>query len=98
MNAIETIQAKFDELTEVLKKQGEFVNQIGASIKQLRNERKRALAQVNETSGALQAYGSTLKMLKGPEVPVEASGATTSLPADETPADAPALEGEVVTE
>jgi hypothetical protein len=88
MNAVDTMQAKYDELSEAAKKQAEFLNQIVLSIKQLRAERKRALAQINETSGALQAYGSSLQLLKGKDAPVETPAVAT---------ETSALEGEVVT-
>ncbi len=88
---LNVIEAKYAELTDVLKKQNDFLNQTTIAIKQLRAERKRALAQVNETNGALQAYGSTINLLKEgqPEVVAET-------PAVNDPA--PALEGEVVTQ
>lgn len=91
MNTVEDVlKAKCEELTAEVKKQVDSVTNTGNSLKQLRAEKKLALAKIQEFNGALLAYTSTLNIMKATQAPIIAEAQATPAPVT--------IEGEVVPE
>ena len=86
--AIEVIQGKIKELSDAQVNQNNYLTQTNAAIKQLKAERKKTVVDLNHISGAIQAYGSALQVLK------ESQQVVSSVPLEQPEA----VEAEVVTE
>lgn len=69
------VDAKVKELQKQAQEQNDCLNRINAAFKQLRAEKKAAIANINTLSGAIQAYQTLqdpLKDASAPEVSSEA--------------------------
>lgn len=70
MNSVaDILKAKCDELNGEVKKQADFINQANNALKQLRAERKLALAKIQEFNGGIMAYNSTLRLIESGQAP-----------------------------
>jgi hypothetical protein len=70
MSAVmDTLKAKCEELSAEVKKQADFINQASNALKQLRAERKVALAKIQEYNGGILAYSSTLRLMEAGQAP-----------------------------
>lgn len=65
------VEAKHKELSDLVQKKAEYLNQTKIAISQLRAERKKALREVAELGGARDAYGSVINLFNPPKVEEE---------------------------
>lgn len=87
MNTVaDVLKAKCEELSAEVKKQADFINQANNALKQLRAERKLALAKIQEYNGGIIAYNSTLNLMNAGQAPVQTEEVS------------PVVEGEVVSD
>lgn len=91
MNTVaDVLKAKCDELTAAIKKESDFVSSTNGALKQLRAERRLALARIQEFNGGLMAYGSTLNLMNAGQAQ------TPAVDAAATVEEVQAVEGEIV--
>lgn len=70
IEVVDLLEPKIKSLKEEHESRTKFFNECTLSIKRLQNERKNALAAINQISGAISAYSEVLRV-SGAETPVE---------------------------
>lgn len=62
--ALKTIETQVQNLQKFYKEKFDFLNQVNANLKQLKNERENVTKQLSEVNGALQAYNESIRLMK----------------------------------
>lgn len=61
---VNQIEEKYGQLTEELKRQHSFLNEVNSAIGKLKNDRAITLANISKIEGAIQAYSESIRLLK----------------------------------
>lgn len=93
---LDIVTAKHKELSEVVQKKTDYLNQTNAAIKQLRAERKKAAVEIAEIMGAIQAYGGVINLCNPPAP--EQAAEEAAVAESEVASEPQVIEGEVVSE
>jgi hypothetical protein len=70
IEVVDLLEPKIKSLREEHESRTKFFNECTLSIKRLQNERKNALAAINQIAGAISAYSEVLRV-SGAETPAE---------------------------
>lgn len=60
---LSNIDAKRNQLQEELQKQSTYLNELNSAFKKLRNDRKVVQSNISMITGAIQAYGESVRLL-----------------------------------
>jgi len=58
------IEEKYSQLTEELKKQHLFLNEVNNALSRLKNDKTVTLSNIAKIEGAIQAYSESIRLMK----------------------------------